>query len=167
MNQLDRCKYININYAPGKMRDAVIWIAIALWRLNRGLFSFLGKQIQQTTTRTKSSARGIQNKQFTEVRHCWRGTGGLNIELGADYPSSCLPLDFLSADEMAELHFVWLQDSMEGGQSTEKFSEKKRHISSHFMRTYISITLATKRTSWLSKACLIQSYVGNSGWRNN
>lgn len=76
MNQLDRCKYININYAPGKMWDAAIWIAIALWRLNRGLFSFLGKQIQQTTTRTKSSARGIQNKQFTEVRHCWRGTGG-------------------------------------------------------------------------------------------
>lgn len=163
MNQLDRCKYININYAPGKIWDAVIWIAIALWRLNRGPFYFLGKQIRQTTTRTKSSARGIQNKQFTEVRHCWRENGGLNIELGADYPSSRLPLDFLSADEMTELHFFRLQDSMEGGQSTEKFSAKKQHISSHFLRTYISITLATKRTSWLSKACLIQSYVGISG----
>lgn len=144
--------------------DTVIWIAIALWRLNRGLFYFLGKQIRQTTTRTKSSATGIQNKQFTKVRHCWREKGGgLNIELGADYPSSCLPLDFLPTDEMAELHFFRLQDSMGGGRSTKKFSAKKRHLSSHFMRTYISITLATNRTSWLSKACLIQSYVGISG----
>lgn len=43
--------------------------------------SLLGRQIQQTTTRTKTFARGIQNKQFTQVRYVVGDWGGLKIEV--------------------------------------------------------------------------------------
>lgn len=56
----------------------VSWSVFTFRSLN--CFLFAGKLIQQTTTRTKTSARGIQNKQFTQVRHCCKGWG-LKIEV--------------------------------------------------------------------------------------
>lgn len=137
MNQLDRCKYININYASGKIWGAVIWIAIALWRLNRGLFYFLGKQIRQTTTRTKSSARGIQNKQFTEVRHCWRENGGAKYRTRCGL-STVMPSSWFSLRRWDDWT-AFLSTTRQYGRWTEHwevFRKETAHLVSFYENLY-------------------------------
>lgn len=73
MNQSDQCKYISIQFATHLIYTELLEQRFELQlpsgdKLKTG--SFLGKRTQQTTTRTKTFARGIQNKQFTQVRPC-------------------------------------------------------------------------------------------------
>lgn len=136
-NQSDQCKYLSIEFATHLTHTELLgqWFELQLPfgdKLKTG--SFLGKQIQQTTTRTKTFARGIQNKQFTQVRPCWRGWE-LNIELTMRIIHSHTFFYFLFTDEMAKLHFLTTQRCRRW---TEHWAvlEKKAYLVSFYEKQY-------------------------------